>query len=212
MVVALAIARKGGPDMTTKLTVFFEATGGTAPTGWTETFYCPLTDLDLTIKLGKDYAKVRKALLGVGASMKFIRAADIPPDRTTVVYYLVGKEGEPDLFTTSPADDHDPTQVDLLVRMDSTPKGRRQFALSGLPDSVTDQLLLTGVNGAFTASPAFKQWSNFIQTRNLQIRVRTAVGPPPVYSYNTINRLTPIMIRNRKRGRPFELFRGRRIA
>src|SRR5262249_26477925 len=156
-----------------------------------ETWYSSQTDLGNLIQQGRNYVKVRRALLGVGTNVQFLRASTIPPNRVTQVYFTTGKEGEPDLFTTSPDDDHDPTQVDLLVRIDATPKGRRQLALSGLPDSVTDQLLLTGVKGAFTSSAAYKQWSSFIQNSGWGIRVKTAVGPPPTFTMNTITMLTP---------------------
>ena len=201
-------------DATFKVMIGFEASGGTAPTGWSEVFYDQGSDIERALDKAKDYAKKRKALLGKGAVVQFAKITNLPPNRQSRIYFFVGKEGQPDLFTNSPEDDYDPTQVDLLLRVEGAgpPAARRQWALSGLPDSVTDQLLATGVKGAFTSSPAFKQLINQITANAWCIRKKTANGPPATYSAITITRIDPIMVRNRKRGRPFELFRGRRLA
>lgn len=201
------------PDAATKVNIFFEAAGGTSPTGWTETFWSSITDVqDLADKIKSVYVPKRKALLGVGCSIQFIRASKIPPNRVTAIRYLVHKEGTPDLFTNSPADDYDPTQVDLLLRVEDSIGKRRQWWLGGLPDSQTDQLLAEGINGAFVNSPAFKQLVQAITTIGLGIRSIATKGTPNTYQFNQIVRIQPIMVRNRKRGRPFDLFRGKRLA
>lgn len=200
-------------DAPTKITIFFGASGGTAPTGWTENYWSGQVDLNLAIELVKNnYIKPRAALLGQGARIESIRAATNPPSRVTQVRFITGKEGDPSLFTTSPADDYDPTQVDLLCRATTAAGKRRQLWIGGLPDSQTDQLIAQGILGAFIASPAWKQFVAGIIKAGLFLRFKATNGPPPTYLADPIADVAPIMVRNRKRGRPFELFRGRRIA
>jgi len=197
----------------TKVNIFFEAAGGTSPTGWTETFYMPGTSLQQNLNsVVQQYVSPRASLLGMGARIQSIRVSHVAADRQTFIQFMSGKQGQPDLFTTSPQDDYDPTQVDLLLRIQDAIGKRRQFWLGGLPDSVTDQLVQQGVTGAFVNSPVFKQWSNAITGLGFQIQSIAMKGPPPVYSYNAINLVQPIMVRKRNRGRPFYLFRGRRLA
>lgn len=201
------------PDAATKVTIFFEATGGTAPTGWTETFYSGVSDLQSALQQTMlNYVPKRKALLGVGASIQAVRTSKIPPNRSSAIAFLVGKDGQGDLFTTSPADDYDPTQVDLLCRVTDSAGKRRQLWVAGLPDSQTDQLLSQGITGAFINSPAWKQFVKAILTVQFGIRSKLTNGPPPTFAFNQIATVDPIMVRNHKKGRPFFLFRGRRLA
>lgn len=201
------------PDAACKVNIFFKAAGGTAPTGWTETYWSTVTDLkDNLDTCEKTYVPKRAALLGVGAAIQFIRVSKVPPNRITQVRFLNGKQGDPSLFTTSPADDYDPTQVDLLCRVTDTAGRRRQMWIAGLPDSQTDQLLAQGITGAFTASPSWKQFVKAVKDCGYCIRSKATAGPPPTFAANQIDTIDPIMVRNRKKGRPFELFRGRRLA
>lgn len=210
-------------DASSRLTIFYQAQGGSVgseiggspvtPTGWTETFYSGLSDLGTLISRGQDYMKVRRSLLGVGAIAKYIRASKIPPDRTTKVYYFIGKEGVGDLFTTSPADAYDPTQVDLLCRVEALDGKRRSLWLGGIPDSQTVTLRAQGINSSFVNSAAFKSWVN--KMISLQFGIRVVNHPltnPKTFSIDTIAALTPIEVRKRDRGRPFNLYRGRRLA
>jgi hypothetical protein len=203
------------PDAACKVNIFFKASGGTAPTGWTETFWSTITSLQDNIdQVVKIYVPKRAALLGVGAEIQYVRAAKVPPNRITQVSFLsgLGKIGAPSLFTTSPADDYDPTQVDLLCRVTDTSGHRRQLWIAGLPDSQTDQLLNQGITGAFISSPAWKQYQKAVNDCGFCIRSKVTNGPPPTFAANQIATIDPIMVRNRKKGRPFELFRGRRLA
>lgn len=196
-----------------KVTIFLEATGGTVPAGWTETYWSAVEDLaSLVTFIRQNYVPARSALLGVGAKIVAVRATKNPPTRVSRIAFMQGKEGDPSLFTTSPADDFDPVQVALLCRGVTINGKRRQMWIDGLPDSVTDQLVKTGVLGSFTASPAWKQFVKAVQNSNLLLRFKTANGPPIVYDSEQLTDIQPIMVRNRKRGRPFYLFRGRRLA
>lgn len=200
-------------DAGSKINIFFEASGGTAPTGWTETFWSDRTDLKaLLLAVRQQYIPKRRDLLGVGARLQAIRVSNIPPNRVSYVYFTQAKEGNGTLFDNAGPDDYDPTQVDLLWRLQTVGGKRRQFYMSGLPDSVTDQIQDQGVTGAFVNSAAVKQWQTAVQAIPMGIRFKTADGPPPVFAWDQITDFIPVMIRNRKRGRPFELFRGRRLA
>jgi hypothetical protein len=209
-------------DAAAKITIFFVASGGstgqpatpgTPATGWTETFYSPIPDLDTNLNTAKTYVQFRRSLLGVGAGILYIRVAAFPLVRATLVNFALGKVGTGTVFTNSPADDYDPTEVDLLVRMDGQNNSRRQFWMGGLPDSQTDTLLQQGMNGAFINSPAFQSWTQQVMATGWGIRQKVrGSGSPGSFNFELINRITPIMVRRRDRGRPFYLFRGRRLA
>lgn len=201
-------------DAASKFTVFFEAQGGTAPTGWTETMYSnlPVTDVNLDL-LVQNYVPARRQLLGNGAFIQGARLSTIPPNRQASVQFFQGNFGLPSVFTHSPADDYDPTQVDLLLRVDDGNGHRRQFWLGGLPDSQTDQLLAQGMSSGFINSASMRNFKRALTTGgSLGLRYGVTKPPSPVGTYAKFVNVTPIMVRNRKRGRPFELFRGRRLA
>jgi hypothetical protein len=201
------------PDAASRATIFFEATGGTASTGWTENYWSSQADLAVLINTVRNtYVKKRVALLGVGARVKYIKAANLPANRITRVYYLTGKEGDPSLFTTQDADDTDPTQVDLLCRTIDTAGKRRQQWISGIPDSATISQFQQGITGAFISSAPWKQFVQSILDSGFGIRSIDSKGPPVTYAFHTIAEVQPIMVRNRKKGRPFNQFRGRRAV
>jgi hypothetical protein len=200
-------------DAQTKLTIFYEANSSSSPVGWTETWYLAAAGLDAGIQAGKTFMTTRHSLLGNGASAIAVRASNIPPNRLSQIYFFQGKEGQPDIFTSAPGDDFDPTQVALNVRCQDAVGDKRVFWLDGLPDSVTHTLVAQGIDGVYINSPIFKQCLAAIQTLGFGMRV--VVKPkaaPPVYNFQPITMTQPIMVRNRKRGRPFFLFRGRRLA
>lgn len=196
-----------------KVTIFFSASGGTAPTGWTETFYSPQTDLEVSVDQAvKQYVPKRRAILGIGARILAVRASAVPPNRLSFIKFIVEDNGIGNVYTAAKVDDYDPTQVDLLCRIQSSNGHRRQFWVGGLPDSQTDQLLEQGITAPFINGAPFKQLVAAIIASNFQMQVKTANGPPPVFAYYNITSVLPIMVRNRKRGRPFFLFRGRRLV
>lgn len=200
-------------DAVSKVNIFFEAEGSVTPTGWTETFYSQQPDLSVLVAQAVDtYVPARRQLLGQGAEIKYVRVSNVPPNRSTFISYMTGKQGLPNIFTNSPADDYDPTQVDLLVRMQTTSGKRRQFWMGGLPDSVTDTGQESGVRGAFTSSSAWKSWVRAIGDLNWGIRFQIAAGPPKVYSFEPMLYFIPVASRRRARGRPFNLFRGRKLV
>ena len=201
------------PDAQSKVTIFFNGAGKSVSTGWTETFWSSEANLQVAVTdCKRTYVPRRKELLGVGATITHIIAPSIPTTRLSYIEFLRGKDGEGQLFTTSPRDDFDPTQVDLLLRMQTANGHRRQLWLGGLPDSVTDTLLAQGIEAAFTSAPVFKQLVAAIVGLQYAVRYKATNGPPPTYLATPITEVFPIMVRNRKRGRPFFLFRGRRTA
>jgi hypothetical protein len=199
-------------DAKTRLIIGYNGGSRPSATGWTETFYTLDDSLQIAVQSCVDtYLPKRRALLGVGATVSFVRATSIPTTRLSYIQFLTGKDAEGNLFTTSPEDDFDPSQVDLLVRMQTANAHRRQFWLAGLPDKETDTLKVTGVNGAFTNSPAYKQWIATINALGYRIRYKVPPGPN-TFDSEIISQTFPIMIRNRKRGRPFFPFHGRRAV
>lgn len=201
------------PDAQSKVTIFFQAEGKNVPTGWTETFWTSEANLQVAVTdCKRTYVPRRKELLGNGATISHIRATSVPTTRLSYIEFIRGKDGEGNRFTRRPEDDFDPTQVDLLVRLQTANGHRRQFWLAGLPDSVTDTALTQGIDAAFSNSPIFKQLVAAIVGLQYQIRYKATAGPPPTYLAAPITEAFPVMVRNRKRGRPFFLFRGRRLA
>lgn len=202
------------PDAGSKVTIFFTSQGGTAPTGWTENFYLLGGPSQVALQnIVNTYIPKRADMLGVGAQIESLRISAVPPSRVTFVQFLVGAQGQGKTFSNAGPDDFDPTQVDLLCRIQTAEGKRRQFWIAGLPDSQTDQLLAQGVRGAFINSPAFKQFAKAMVDSGFCVRWRNNPGVlPAAFSATPIQTVQPIMIRNRKRGRPFDLFRGRRLA
>jgi len=199
-------------DAASKVNIFFEATGGTAPTGWTETFWSSQGNLETAVlDCVNKYVPKRKELLGVGATVQAVRATSIPPNRLSFIEFIVGEKDRQGVYWSAQSGgQYDPTQVDLLVRAQTADGHRRQIWLAGLPDEVTSQLVEQGVRGAFINGALYKQWAGAIRAMPYGIRWKSGAGP--VYTFSPITQIQPIMVRNRKRGRPFFLFRGRRAV
>jgi len=199
-------------DAASRISIFFEASGGTAPTGWTETFWSSQGDLETAVlDCINKYVPKRKELLGVGARVQAVRATSIPSTRLSFIQFITGeKDGTGGIWSADSGGQYDPTQVDLLLRAQTADGHRRQIWLAGLPDEVTSQLIQTGVKAPFVSGASFKQWLGAI--RSIPYGIRWKSGPGPVYTFSPITQIFPIMVRNRKRGRPFYLFRGRRSA
>lgn len=195
-----------------KGTVFFQAVGGSVPVGWTETWYTADSNQDALISNLVNYVKVRKQLLGAGASIIAVRAADDTVPRATKIQEIVGNAGIGTIYNAIPADAFDPLQSDLLVRISAGVAAHRNFFLAGIPDSQDNQLDQAGINPAFIGNAAWKDWINFI-TVGSNFRIRFQPVPhviPAQYALTTITDAVPRMMRKRNRGRPFFLFRGRR--
>lgn len=196
-----------------KITFNFEAAGGGAPTGWSETWYSASGDISLVLKTAVPiYIKARAQLLGIGAFIQSVRVSQVPATRITAVQFIQGTQGQPPTLLQSPADDYDPTQVDLLLRVEDLLGHRRQLWIGGLPDSQTDTLKQQGMSAAFLNGPLMGQYITAIDKAQFGIRSRLTVGPPPTFQWSAVQTVQPVMIRNRKRGRPFELYHGRRLA
>ena len=201
-------------DANSKVSIFFGSIGSNAPCGWTETFYSLQTDLQaLLAQIVKYYVPARADLLGVGAKIVAVRAASIPPDRITYIETFIPNDGVGMAFT-GPNDGFDPIQADLLVRVQGSVGHRRQLWLAGIPDSQTWSQYPPGVKGiapTFITSGYWKTWSKLLTTLSLGIRAK---APPPAvgFLWEQIVLVKAMSLRNRKRGRPFFLYRGRRLA
>jgi len=200
-------------DAQSKITVFFHGAGTSVSTGWTETFWSSEANLQVAVtECKRKYIPRRKELLGNGATITHVRATSVPSTRLSYIEFIRGKDGEGNFFTKRPSDDFDPTQVDLLCRLQTANGHRRQLWLGGLPDSVTDTIVAQGIDAAFISSPLFKQLGAAIVDLQYAIRWKMKDGSAISYHATPITEVFPIMVRNRKRGRPFFLFRGRRTA
>jgi hypothetical protein len=194
-----------------KITIFFDAEARTVGSGWTETWYSPAVDYSVLLSQAMDYVKVRKELLGIGATIIAVRVSDDTVFRDALTRAVQGKDGFGNTYVNAGPDDHDPVQVSLLCRIEAGPLYRRSLMLSGLPDSVTDQLVTQGVFQVFLNTPQFKQWVKKIT--DLKWQIRTQIKPhtiPPSFTVQTIDGIFPVMVRNRKRGRRFFQFVGAR--
>jgi len=195
-----------------KLTIFFQSNGGgnVPPVGWTETWYTNDTDPELALARCKAYCNLRRQLLGLGAVITGYRVSDTATIRSTRVDVLTGKDGQSSIFTADPEDAFDPAHEDLLSRVESGENYRRSMFLSGMPDSVTNQLKNQGVTAAFVTNAVWTNLANFITARFL-IRVKKKDNPNiGTIIFVPISGIIPKTVRHRNRGRPFDLFRGRR--
>jgi hypothetical protein len=159
------------------------------------------------------YVKVRVPLLGNGAFIKAYRISSLDPalKRLTQIKFMQGDAGTPRTSSQS-----DPSQVDLLVRLkaDASPAARNLW-LSGLPDAYTNQLVAQGMEATFLFAGPFKKYLGFLTDPANALAIRAEVKPrtdPRTYQAIPIRQAEPIMIRKKDRGRPFNLFRGRRLA
>ena len=198
-------------DAKSRVQIFLKSPDGPVPVGWSETFYSADTDLTVAANRAMNiYVPKRAQLLGIGAQVYAVRTTNVVPNRLSYLRFVSDADGKSEIFKTPEKDDTDPTQVDLLLRMMDSTNHRRQFWLGGLPDSTTDQLKAQGMDAPFLRSPAYKQWVACIATLQWAIRYRIPPTSPKTYDSGVISNVLPIMIRNRKRGRPFFLYRGRR--
>lgn len=198
------------PMTQAKLTIFFAASGGRGvpPTGWTETWYKVENDYKNALGAAITYAKARKEILGFKASILGVRVSDAILKRETLVSQLSESGGTSTIYTND-NDQHDPTQVDLLIRVEASENFRRSWFLAGLPDSVTEQLKEQGVNAPFLNGPPIKKVYTTMFDQGFCIR-RKDPAVPGTFILSPITSLIPRMVRNRKRGRPFDLFHGLR--
>ena len=199
-------------DAGAKCVIFFEAQGGSAPTGWTETFYLlGGPSAPMMKNIFATYVPLRVDLLGVGATMQAVRLSSVPATRATLLQYLTPGQGVGKTFSVFPADDYDPTQVDLLLRIQDQAGKRRQFWLGGLPDSITVSLVQNGILGRYIWAPGFTQFTQSMIDAGFCIRWKSGgVAPNFTYTATPFFSIQLETIRNRKRGRPFDLFHGRR--
>lgn len=207
------------PDANAKITFFFKADGGTYPAGWTENFYSTGGVAQATLdNAWTAYVSVRADMLGVGAQIQSARIASptVPGQvnpRITFVRFAVGAEGQGKTFSDPTTQGFDPTQVDLLCRVATAEGKKRQFWVAGIPDDQTYSLKQQGIVSSYINSPAFKQFVKAMIKAGFCVRWRNNPGVlPATYSATPFLTCQPVMVRNHKRGRPFYLVRGKRLA
>jgi hypothetical protein len=204
-------------DAASKVTFIFQFGGPSTAAGWTENFYSPVSPSAGYLKnLLADFVPLRVPLLGVGAFLQAIRISNVPANRVTYAQFVPDTIGKPINSAGYPPmnPDTDPTQVDLLCRAQTGEGKRRSVWIAGLPDSETDTGLKFGIVPAYINSATWKKFVTGVTT-NFLIRWKSGTDPitgKPIYTATPIVSLNPEQVRNRKRGRPFDLYRGRRLA
>lgn len=202
-------------DALSKVTIFYQFQGGSAPAGWTENFYlAAAANPALLLTIQNAYIPKRVEILGAGATMVSIRLSTVPANRITQVYILKPGEGQSKTYVAgTKSSDTDPTQVDLLCRVQDIFGKRRQLWIAGIPDIATDTAVAGGIEGTYSLSGAFTQLTGTMVKLGFGIRWRANPGVlPATYTFGQFLSVQPVSVRNRKRGRPFNLYRGRRLA
>ena len=195
-----------------KIIIGFESAGANIPTGWTELFYSTNTDL----KSVRDawvgtYVTPRARLLGQGARLTVVKVTQVSPTTRTSYIQKIGLAGQAQRYTGA-NDQFDPTQGDLWIRMQDANGKRRGCWLAGVPDSQTISALPNGITQSYVTDGTWTGWVKALKVLGACIQWKTPGSNPPVYNWTLIMDIEALEMRNRKRGRPFPLFRGRRLA
>lgn len=206
-----------------RINFFFEDMAAVRHVGWSEVIWARATGgtLQTALENAKVLATLRANLLGPGYQLSVIRASkeDRFRDSRVAQVNYIGKLG-----SFAPADDEgDFASSCVLVRMEGDDNDRRQMWLSGIPDSlqtINKQITDPGWLQKFNLWKLEVQtsWSYFglvkdPATNKAPKRVLNP-APPPKYVVRPMRLydITNVFIREystRKRGRPFDLYRGR---
>lgn len=211
-----------------RCTFFFEDVGASRHVGWSEVLWQATADPNLSNGLAKAtaLAKLRAKLMGQDILLQYVRLSHEGVYRDSLVYQAalsgssVSNKGGAIL---TPADF---ASSCLLLRMESGDKARRSMYLSGNPDGV--QII--------TSLPTDPEWMRSFQNWKTEVVANWAYfglvkdpatnkapkrvvnpSPPPKYTPRPqqLYPISNVIVRSystRKRGRPFDLYRGRRKA
>jgi hypothetical protein len=207
-----------------RITFFFEDFQAVRHVGWSEIIWLNTTGGDLlaAVETARVLATLRAQLLGPGYQLSVIRASKEGVFRDSRVLQ-VNYTGKPGPFSPS-GEEGDFASSAVLIRMEADDKDRRQMWLSGAPDS------LQTINSNITDPDwlqKFKKWGAEITGQyayfgltkdaatNKAPKKTLNPTPPPKYVVRPMQlyNITKVILREystRKRGRPFDLYRGRR--
>lgn len=195
-----------------KFTFLFQAAGAaqTVPVGWSETLYRTQLGPNTDQNAGLAYVGIRKQILGDGAACIAMRYAQLDNPRAGIIRSLTEAEGTPTPSSPFGKYAYDPAQWDMLFAFRNPGLGyKRPFFLAGVPDYFTDQFKAKGMDAAFLNGAKMNDWIQELTAGGWcwYPKDRTAPNPKPRILM-PITQVTPRMMRARKRGRPFFLFRG----
>lgn len=194
-----------------RVNFMFESTKSVRPVGWSEVLWFQSVGLDLltVMPVAEELAQARANLLGSGYVIKAVRLSKEGIFRDSRLSQNAPFL-PPSSFVSS-AGDGDFACASLSVRMESDDLNRRFMWMSGIPDSVqkitnlpNDPLWL--VFWAGWKQKLIAKWSYF----GLQ---KQANGHPVVPHVKVLYPIATVMANEpsqRKRGRPFKLYRGRK--
>jgi len=206
-----------------RVTMGISSTNFVRPVAWTEVYWHRNPDIGIAASVGEaDRLAIRRAqLLGDGLIIDLIRCSaegiyrdSLCSDRT----FTRSNSGKLKTATQS-----DYAQQGQKIRMESTSKNRRFMTLSGLPDGLqyTDEVVSDPdwlkAFGLWKGE-LIKNWGWFGLVKNdITNKAPPRVlnpNPPPKYTPRPMKifPFTDIILQgpsNHKRGRPFNLYRGR---
>jgi len=184
-----------------KCTLFFESAD---EEGWSEKFYLGSTDITAAQTSMNTIIPLRAAMLASTMNIIYGRVSDV----------TIKGDSLPPTITMPTAGTYSATGASLLeantalnVQLFASATQKNRIFLRGLRSDVVvgrEYKAPTGFSTAFSA------WSSAMITANVVVQHRTVVGPPPVYTYNTVSAINIIGATARKPGRPFGLPVGRR--
>lgn len=191
-----------------KLTIFFAGTRGE---GWTESWYPPGgDDYPAYVTLLNQYISRRRNALGGGANIVYGRVSDDKvardssavqvnlADGSSIVSGIAGKEAG---FGSDC----------VIFRCEGGPLHRKSWMVRGLDDADIDRSFANGYNPAGRSLNALNDLIVWMLGKSFGFRIRTAVGPPPVYGRITCTKIFPVRWSTRRVGRPFGQPVGRRL-
>lgn len=185
-----------------KATIFFDSTDSE---GWSEKFY--LTGADLTTIRGflDTILPLRLAMLHTSFRAVYARVSDVAVKGDS----LLTTVALPAFGTYTPAAGITQLEANtaILAELFASPLIKNRMFLRGLSSDVVNGREYTGITGWETA---FTAWGGGLIANGCVARHRTAIGPPPTYSYTTITTVSTVKATARKPGRPFGLPVGRR--
>jgi hypothetical protein len=140
--------------------------------GWSETWYCTVSNHEAALTKLKATLPLRQGLLGGGASIEYIRVSDVAIRGDSQVQQLTNWA-----ISTSPTGADEPWDG-VYVRCEAGPLYRRQMFLRGIPD------VWAGPAGAFPGAPplnadmtqAVKKWSTRAINEGYQLRCTDKEG------------------------------------
>lgn len=191
-----------------KMTFFFKSSGQ----GWTESWYVrDVVDYDALLKLGKDYAPLRAALLGIGGSLEYVRISDDEVKRETLVYQCPVKDGTSSYFVDSTKDRIDQGWMRALLRCEGTPFYRKSWMLAGLPDRVFDRSWANGLDPTTGWIAPLNNLVTYIKAKQFGFKAMGKAPNPLIVDTRPVTAVIPLRAASRRVGRPFDSPVGRRV-